>query len=132
MVPTGLCWFLLLLHVSGHAFNCTQDSVSPRTQGNDGCVVGMYHCPLMDGLSGNQENIPVSPSKVQGMLQIEKDSVHQRETPLAFPGVRDMSNVCCYSANAVVIIFWNTIPKLKKILNVALDVLLGPTGCKGI
>lgn len=81
----------------------------------------------MDGLSGNQENIPESPSKVQGMLQIEKDSVHQRETALAFPGVRCKSNMCCYSANAVVITFWNIIPKLTTILNVALDVVLGPT-----
>lgn len=79
------------------------------------------------GLSGNQENIPESPSKVHGMLQIENASVHQRQTALAFPGVTFM---CCYAANIVVIIFWNIIPKLATVLNVALDVLLGPTGCR--
>lgn len=36
----------------------------------------------MDGLSGNQENIPESPSKVHGVLQIEKASMHQS---LSFP-----------------------------------------------
>ena len=56
--------------------------VSSRTQGNDGCVVAIYQCPLMDGLSGNQENIPESPSKVHGVLQIEKASMHQS---LSFP-----------------------------------------------
>lgn len=51
---------------------------------------------------------------------------------LAFPGVRCESSMCCYSANTVLIICWNVILKLTTILNVALDVLLGPTGCKGL
>lgn len=69
------CMFLgVLLTVS------TQ--VSSRTQGNDGCAVVICHCPPMDGLSGNQENIPESPSKVHSVLQIEKASVHQS---LSFP-----------------------------------------------
>ncbi|XP_064511534.1 uncharacterized protein LOC135414564 [Pseudopipra pipra] len=56
-------WMNCVIVTSTECSGASLTRSHPKTQGDHGFVVDVFHCPLMDGLSGNQENTPESPSK---------------------------------------------------------------------